>query len=71
MLSTREDLVKLIPAPTKDTSEPPANIKQYIMKQIEKQLSLTIQSQLGSMLSKVAGPAAASGASVGSKSTLA
>jgi len=49
MLAARHDLVKMVPVPEKDTSEPAAGIKQYIIKQIEKQIALTIKSQVSSM----------------------
>jgi len=56
MLAARNDLVKMVPVPIlpiipeKDTSEPAAGIKQYIIKQIEKQIALTIKSQVSSMV---------------------
>jgi hypothetical protein len=70
MLAARNDLVKMVPVPEKDTSEPAAGIKQYIIKQIEKQIALTIKSQVSSMVQKAA-PVTSLGASGGSKSTLA
>lgn len=54
MLAARNDLDKqihkMLSAPEKDTSEPPASIKQYIIKQIEKQMALTIKTQISSMV---------------------
>ena len=50
MLAAKNDLVKMVAAPEKDTSEPAAGIKQYIIKQIEKQIALTIKSQVSSMV---------------------
>ena len=49
MLAAKNDLVKMVAVPEKDTSEPAAGIKQYIIKQIEKQIALTIKSQVSSM----------------------
>ena len=71
MLAARHDLVKMAPVAEKDTSEPAAGIKQYIIKQIEKQIALTIKSQVSTMVQKAAPPMASLGASGGSKSTLA